>query len=192
MSILTNAFFFICFKKELMWRREKKQTSGVLEKVCDNAVTELSCGVNWFSRTICSWGVGRLPNRQVFSQSPSDLIWQRCYSQSYDCCFFSTSCTFSQNVFSPSQADCRYAATVEPNKTDGALVSLSHHKLLHSHNSAVEPCVMDTDILTTLLLSLKVYPLHVGVMLDHQLQTWRNKQSDILHPVTLLNSVDPI
>lgn len=150
-------------------------------------MTDLSCGVNWFSRAICSWAVGRLPNRQVFSQSLSNLVWQRCYRQSYRDCFFFFFFpfrAFPQNFFS-SQADCRYAATVEPIKTDGPQVSLCKHKLLHSHSSAAEPCVMDADIITILSRSWEVYAVREGVMLDPQSRRWRDKQSDISHPVTL-------
>lgn len=98
--------------------------------------------------------------------------------------FFFPFLAFPQNFFS-SQADCRYAATVEPIKTDGPQVSLCKHKLLHSHSSAAEPCVMDADIITILSRSWEVYAVREGVMLDPQSRPWRDKQSDILHPVTL-------
>lgn len=171
-----------------MEERKNNILGRVLKKVRGNAVTELSCGVNWFSRTICSWRVGRLPNRQVISQSQSDLIWQHCYSQSYQDClsfYFSSFCTLLRNFLYALQADCRYAPTVEPIKTDGSKVSLSKHKLLHSHNSAAEQWVMDTDNITMLSLSLEVYSIREGVMLDPQSWLWCDKQSDRLHPVTL-------
>lgn len=44
---------------------------------------------------------------------------------------------------------------------------------------------MDADIITILSRSWEVYAVREGVMLDPQSRPWRDKQSDILHPVTL-------
>lgn len=108
------------------------------------------------------------------SQSSSNLIWQRCYSQSYrDCFIFFPLFKLFHKISSPPHK--QIVGEVEPIKTDGHQVSLCKHKLLHSRSLAAEPCVMDADIITVLSRSWEAYAVHEGVMLEPQSQPWRDK-----------------